>query len=186
MNLKKQRLILFWVFFKIGAFTFGGGFAMIPLIEREVVEKNKWISQKEICDILAISQSFPGAIAINSATIVGYRVAGYLGAICATFGVVIPSFIIITLIASILTYVMDISVVQSAFKAISSSVVALLIVAAIRVGKSAIKGTISLLIAITSLVLLLWLGINPIYAILFGIISGLIIYVIEILKRKSN
>lgn len=94
---------LFSSFFRIGAFTFGGGYAMIPLIQREVVEEKKWLEDDDILEIIAIAESTPGPIAINSATFVGYRVAGVLGAFCATFGVVLPSLVII----SILSYVVD-------------------------------------------------------------------------------
>ena len=93
---------LFLCFFKIGAFTFGGGYAMIPLICREVAEKHKWMEEKDILEVVAIAESSPGPIAINSATFVGYRTAGFWGAFCATLGVVLPSFLIITVIALIL------------------------------------------------------------------------------------
>lgn len=95
----KERLhragSLFGTFFKIGAFTFGGGYAMIPLIQREVVEKRRWMEQSDILDIVAIAESTPGPIAINTATFVGYRTGGLVGAGCATLGVVLPSFVII-------------------------------------------------------------------------------------------
>lgn len=186
MVLKKLRLQLFLIFLKIGTFTFGGGFAMIPLIEREIVEKKKWITTNDMHDILAISQSFPGAVAINSAIIVGFRVGGYSGAICAMLGAVLPSFVIITLIASEFTYIMDIGAVQAAFKGIGACVVSLLIVAAIRVGKGAIKGIISILIAIVALFLLLWVKIHPIYTIIFGLIIGFAVYGVNLLKRKPK
>jgi len=166
MNLKRKFLYLFWVFFKIGLFTFGGGFAMIPLIEREIVEKKKWISSEEMCDILAISQSFPGAVAINSATIVGFRIAGYTGASFATLGVVLPSFIIITLIASVFTYIIDLRVAAAALRAIGAGVVALLIVAAIRYGRNSIKDKLSPLITVSALVILFCTNIHPIYTII--------------------
>ena len=94
LNKAKDLLTLFLTFFKIGAFTFGGGYAMIPLIQKEAVEKHKWISDEDILDIIAIAESTPGPIAINSATFMGYRVAGVLGSAAATFGTVLPSFLI--------------------------------------------------------------------------------------------
>ncbi len=184
MAKRNIRLQLFLIFLKIGAFTFGGGFAMVPLIEREVAKRKKWITDKDMCDILAISQSFPGAIAINSSTIIGFRVSGYSGAIFATLGVVLPSFIIITLIATVFTYIMDIGVVQAAFKGIGACVVSLLIVAAIRIGRGAVRGVVSILITLASLALLLWLKIHPIYIIILGIIIGLAVYGANLLKRK--
>jgi len=186
MKLGKLRLQLFIVFLRIGAFTFGGGFAMIPLIEREIVEKKKWISEGDMCDILAISQSFPGAVAINSATIIGYRVGGYLGAVCATLGVVLPSFIIITLIATAFTYIMDIGAVKAALKGIGACVVSLLILAAVRVAKGAIQGIVSILVTVAALILLFWAKIHPICTILFGLAVGLAVYGINLIKRKAK
>ena len=100
-DLGKARL-LFWTFFKIGAFTFGGGYAMIPLIQREVAERRRWLKDGDILDIVAIAESTPGPIAINSATFVGYQVCGTFGAFCATLGVVLPSFLVIYVISFVL------------------------------------------------------------------------------------
>lgn len=184
--MKKLRLELFLVFLKIGAFTFGGGFAMIPLIEREIVDKKRWICYEDMCDILAISQSFPGAVAINSATIVGYRVAGYGGSALATLGVVLPSFTIMILVGTVFSYFIDLPVVQAALKGIGACVVALLIVAALRVGKSALKGIICVIIALAALALLFWLNIHPIYIIIMGLVIGLAIYGINLLQRRKQ
>ena len=96
----KKLLPLFLTFLKIGGFTFGGGHAMIPLIQRETVENKKWITDDDILEIIAIAESTPGPVAINAATFVGYRTAGFLGAVCATMGVVLPSFCIILIITS--------------------------------------------------------------------------------------
>lgn len=182
----KKIWILFWTFFKIGSFTFGGGFAMLPLIEREIVDKKKWISQNEMIDILTISQSFPGAVAINSAIFIGYRIGGYLGALSALFGVTLPSFLIIVAVAKIFTYISNIGVVKATLKGISSAVIALLIVAAFRVGKASIKYKISPLITIIALALLLGAGIHPIYVIMLGIALGLIIYLFKIIRKKKK
>ena len=98
----KKALKLFITFFKIGAFTFGGGYAMIPLIQHEVTVKNKWITDDDILEIVAISESTPGPIAVNSATFVGYRVCGVLGSIASTLGVVVPSFLIMLVVFFVL------------------------------------------------------------------------------------
>jgi len=128
MDSKAKRILtLFLTFFKIGAFTFGGGYAMIPLIQREIVEKRGWMTDEDILDIFAIAESTPGPIAINSATFVGYRVAGFFGAMLATTGVVLPSFMIILLISFLLTGFADIPAVQYAFFGIRAGVMALLI-----------------------------------------------------------
>ena len=118
---------LFLTFLKIGAFTFGGGYAMIPLIQREIVEKKHWISDEEILDIVAIAESTPGPIAINSATFVGYRAGGFAGAFFATFGVVLPSFLIILAISFVLRQFQELKPVQYAFQGIRAGVLALII-----------------------------------------------------------
>lgn len=182
----KKKLSIFWVFFKIGSFTFGGGFAMLPLIERDIVDKKKWISQEEMVDILAISQSFPGAVAINSAIFIGKKVGGYSGALLALLGAVLPSFLIIILVARMFFYFKDISVVRAAFTGISSAVVALLIVVAVRIAKSSIKDKISYFIAVGALVLLILTDIHPAYIIMLGIVTGLLIYFIKSKRGKSG
>ena len=109
---------LFSTFFKIGAFTFGGGYAMIPLIQSDVVEKKGWINEEEMLDMIAIAESTPGVMAVNSATFVGYRIGGFWGSVCATIGVVIPSFFIILLITLFLDKFRSNPWVDAAFKGI--------------------------------------------------------------------
>ena len=122
-----KNLDLFLTFMKIGAFTFGGGYAMIPLIQKEVCENKKWLNEKDITDIVAISESTPGPIAINAATFVGYKTSGFLGACMATLGVVLPSFLIISLISLILTQFQSIKAVRYAFTGIRAAVLALIL-----------------------------------------------------------
>lgn len=123
----RQCMTLFLTFFKIGAFTFGGGYAMIPLIQREATEKKKWISDQELLDIVAVAESTPGPIAINSATFVGSKVAGFFGAFWATIGVVLPSFLIILAISAILSQFESLRLVQYAFAGIRAGVLALIL-----------------------------------------------------------
>ena len=118
---------LFSTFFRIGAFTFGGGYAMIPLIQRETVEKQGWISDEDILEVVAIAESTPGPIAINAATFIGYRVAGFCGALCATLGVVLPSFVIILLISGVLRQFQHVDAVRYAFVGIRAGVLALIV-----------------------------------------------------------
>ena len=132
----KTLLSIFSVFFRIGAFTFGGGYAMIPLIQKETVEKKKWITDDDILEIIAIAESTPGPIAINSATFVGYRTAGFLGALCATLGVVLPSFLIITIISMVLREFSSYKAVKYAFFGIRAGVLALIIKALISMYKN--------------------------------------------------
>ncbi len=118
---------VFLSFLKIGGFTFGGGYAMIPLIQKEAVEKRKWVTDEDILDIITIAESTPGPIAINSATFVGYKAAGVLGSAFATLGVVLPSFVIILLISFVLTQFQSVREVQYALSGIRVGVLALLV-----------------------------------------------------------
>lgn len=131
-----QCLVLFLTFLKVGALTFGGGYAMIPIIQKEVVEKRKWMLDSEILDVLAISESTPGPIAINTATYVGFRVAGFWGSFFATLGLIVPSYVIISIISMFYKTFMEISWINSAFRGIRAGVVILLINAIIKLGKS--------------------------------------------------
>jgi chromate transporter len=135
---KKLKLLLsvFWVFFRIGAFTFGGGYAMIPLITEEAVTKRKWISEQDILDIFAIAESTPGPIAINSATFVGYRTAGVLGSLCATLGVVLPSFIIILIVAKCYEKFKTNRFVKGAMSGLKPAVIGLIGAAVLSIGQT--------------------------------------------------
>ena len=136
----KELWKIFAAFFKIGAFTFGGGLAMIPLIQKEAVEKHGWVTDDDILEIVAIAESTPGPIAINAATFVGYRAAGVIGSACATFGTVLPSFCIILLISAVLRQFQALPVVQYAFWGIRAGVLALLIKALWTMYKKSPKG----------------------------------------------
>ncbi len=131
--MRKKRLILalFWTFFRIGIFTFGGGYAMIAIIENICVEKKKWITHDDMMNITVIAESTPGPIAVNCATFVGYKQAAFWGAVAATFGVVLPSFIIIFLISLFLDNLLEIRAVASAFKGIKLAVGLLIVSAAV-------------------------------------------------------
>lgn len=143
MQDKKNTLFqLFKTFFTIGAFTFGGGYAMIPLIQRETVQKYGWISDDDILEIIAIAESTPGPISVNAATFVGYRTAGVAGAACATFGLILPSFLIIYCLSFILREFSQLPVVQYAFFGIRAAVLALLVKALVMMFKKSKKGTI--------------------------------------------
>lgn len=122
----KKLWQVFASFFKIGAFTFGGGLAMIPIIQKEAVENHGWVTDDDILEIVAIAESTPGPIAINAATFVGYRAGGVLGSACATFGVVLPSFVIILLISYVLRQFQQLTAVQYAFWGIRAGVLAML------------------------------------------------------------
>jgi chromate transporter len=175
MSEKRKRIAaLFAVFFKIGAFTFGGGYAMIPLIQREVVENKKWITDEDILEIVAIAESTPGPIAINSATFVGYKVAGFFGAMFATLGVVLPSFVIISAIAGVLELFEDAKVVQYAFNGIRAGVLALIIKALINMYKKCPKSPVSYAIMIGAFIAAAFLKINVFVVVVCCAIVGLI------------
>ena len=123
----KKLFELFLTFFRIGAFTFGGGYAMIPLIQKEVVDNKKWVTDDDILEIIAIAESTPGPIAINSATFIGYKTCGFFGSFFATLGVVLPSFVIIMIIAFLLNGFAEITAVKYAFFGIRAGVLALLL-----------------------------------------------------------
>ena len=171
-----KNLDLFLTFMKIGAFTFGGGYAMIPLIQKEVCENKKWLNEKDITDIVAISESTPGPIAINAATFVGYKTSGFMGACLATLGVVLPSFLIISLISLILTQFQSIKAVKYAFMGIRAAVLALILKALWMMFRSVQKKKrpISYAIMGVSLILTAFLKIDAVFVIigcgLFGLI----------------
>jgi chromate transporter len=181
----KQLKEIFVSFFKIGLFTFGGGYAMIPLIEKEIVDKKKWIEREEITDIFALAQSVPGAIAINSATFIGYKKQGKKGALAATSGVILPSFIIIALIATFFSKFGDNEIIKSAFAGVRPAVVALIAVAVFKIFKTAIKDLASLIFALIGLIVVVIFDIHSIFVIISGAVFGLLVYKFWPSKVKS-
>lgn len=167
---------LFATFFKIGSFTFGGGYAMIPLIQREIVHHKKWVAEEDIIDVLAVSQAVPGAVAINAATFIGQKIAGRKGALAATLGVVLPSLLIITVIAAFFSRFQDNKWVQAAFAGIRPAVVALIAVAAYKVGKASIRDCAGLIVAVVAVLLILIFDIHAIFMIIGGAVVGLAAY----------
>ncbi len=178
----KLLIELFATFFKIGSFTFGGGYAMIPLIEREVVENKKWVTSDEVIDVFAVAQSMPGAIAINSSTFIGYKIAGKRGAIIATAGVILPSLLIITVIAMFFSKVQDSPIVKAVFSGIRPAIVALILTAAIKVSKTSIVDKIGLVLAVLAVILVVVFDVQAIVVILGGAAVGLGIYYLFPLK----
>jgi len=163
---------LFWSFFKVGAFTFGGGYAMLPIIQREIVENRGWIETEQFVDVLAVAQSGPGAVAINTAIFTGYKLMGASGVIAATLGVVAPSFLIILAIAATLGAAGPSPLLEKVFKGIRPAVVALIISAAYGVGKKVLKDKFSYAISGAALVASLAFNIHPAIMILCAAIVG--------------
>ncbi len=167
-------LDLFWTFFKIGLFTFGGGAAMLPLLRAEVVEKRQWASDEELLDYYSIGQCTPGIIAINTATFIGYKMRGYWGAVLTTFGVVMPSVIVITLIAALLQNYMQHPAVAAAFAGIRIVVVALILEAVVELWKKGIRNRFGAAVFVVSLVLLAGFGLGPVWVVLLAAVGGVI------------
>lgn len=175
----KKIRALFVTFFKIGAFTFGGGYAMIPLIQREIAENKKWITNDDILDVIAIAESTPGPIAINSATFVGYKVAGFWGSFFATLGMVIPSFVIITVIAFFLDMFRHIQAVNFAFNGIRAGVLVLILKALVSMYKQCPKNLAAYIIMALAFIAAAILDINVLLIIIVCAIIGLITYNIK-------
>ena len=181
-------LKLFISFFKIGAFTFGGGWAMIPLIEREVVDKQNWIKREDFVDALAIAQSLPGVLAVNISILIGNKLRGLKGCLMATLGTILPSFLIILAIAIWFVQTSDNPVVERIFKGIRPAVVALIVSPVFRTAKTARINIKTVIIPII-VALSIWLGgISPIWFVLLGAIGGILYcnHVIASSKQKSN
>ena len=179
----KQLAELFTVFFKIGAITFGGGLAMLPLLRREVVEKRNWATDEEMLDYFAIGQSTPGVIAINVATFTGYKVRGVFGSIIATVAIVLPSLIIITIIAALTSTenVRNIAALQKVLSGINVAVAALLLSALIDLGKKTVVDGVTLCIAIGSFIAMRIFSISAVGIVLCGAIVGI---AVKLIKEK--
>ena len=181
-------LKLFISFFKIGAFTFGGGWAMIPLIEREVVDKQNWIKREDFVDALAIAQSLPGVLAVNISILIGNKLRGLKGCLTATLGTILPSFLIILAIAIWFVQTYDNPVVERIFKGIRPAVVALIVSPVFSTAKTARINIKTVIIPII-VALSIWLGgVSPIWFVLLGAIGGILYcnHVIASSKQKSN
>ncbi len=168
----KDLFRLFATFFKIGLFTIGGGLAMIPLIQHTIVDKKGWLTEDEMADCIAISQSLPGVIAINAATYIGKSRKGFSGALAASFGVILPSFIIIICAVIFLGVVGPNHYVEGAFTGVKAASCGLIIYAAYRQGKQVIKGKLGIFIAAASFLVVAFFGISAIWPIIFGGVAG--------------
>jgi len=169
-------LQLFLAFFKIGIFSIGGGYVMLPLIEKEIITTHGWLTMAEFVDIVAIAEMTPGPIAINSATFIGYRTAGFFGSAAATAGAVMPSLVLVLLAATILKQIYRHEWVQAAFGGLRPAVMALIANAAILIGQTAIKDLAAAAIAAGAFLLLLKTRLHPVMILVFAALAGIIIY----------
>lgn len=187
----KTVLILFLTMAKIGLFTFGGGYAMIAIIERELVEKKKWIDKKEYLDVIAIAESSPGPIAVNTATFVGYKIGGFFGSLFATIGVVLPSFTIILIISFFYEQFVALEYVGYAFKGIQACVAFLILSAGVKMSKALEKTPFNIIMVVLTVASLLTLdllavNVSTILYILGGAIVGLTLFLIKYFKQRTK
>ncbi|MGL4369540.1 MAG: chromate transporter [Spirochaetota bacterium] len=175
---------LFFSFFKVGCFTFGGGLAMLPLIQNEAVNKRRWVEEKDIVDIFAISQSLPGVISVNSSIFIGYRVAGFPGAAAAAFGVIFPAFASILLIVTALSFLRGNPVVDRIMGGIKAASAALILIAAVKVGKSAVRGKAGAAVAVLSFIAIIVFKVHAAWTIVFGAAAGYLLY--RFSRREKN
>lgn len=185
---KGQLLELFWTYLKIGAFTFGGGYAMISLVQAEIVTKRKWIDQKEFMNMIAISQATPGVIAINTATFVGYYIGGFWGSLLATLGVTIPSFIVIAIISQFLEQFLALTWVAYAFNGIRAGIIVLIFDAVIKMKKSVENNVFNWIIGLAAFFVSTFTNFSVVYMIIIGGILGIIwqIYIKKAYEEKGE
>ena len=177
---------MFITFVRIGAFTIGGGYAMIPLIQREVVQVRKWMSPKEFIDMLALAQSAPGVIAINTAIFIGYKLKGVRGSIVTALGCALPSFVIILLIAMVFTNFKDNPVVERIFKGIRPAVVALIAAPLYNMAKAAGVTWKTIFIPLIAALLIWGLNISPVWVVVAAIAGGIIVGILRTQNLKKT
>ena len=173
----KNLIDIFVAFAKVGVLTFGGGYAMLPIIEKEIVESKSWISNEEVMDYYAVGQCLPGAIAVNTAVFIGHKLRGRSGAVAAALGVVTPSLIIICIIAGILTNFSDVPLVQSAFAGVRVCVCVLILNSVIKLWKNAVKDKTALLLCLVVFALSAFVDVSPVVLVLSCAAAGIILTV---------
>lgn len=175
---------LFYTYLKIGTFTLGGGYAMLPLIQREVVDRKGWISEEEFLNMIALAQAAPGLIAVNSAIFIGWRIGGWRGVCGAVLGAVLPSFLIILAIAMVFAEWKEQPAVEAVFKGVRPAVVALIAAPLVKLAKSAKISWLTALIPIAAVVLIWLLHVNPVWVILATIVLTLL--VVDVVERRRK
>ena len=188
MKKSKTLLELFLAFLKIGAFTFGGGYAMIAILQNELVQKKNWIAEDEFLDIVAVAESTPGPIAINAATYIGYKRAGVLGSAAATVGVVVPSFVIIYAISLFFDAFIALTVVKNAFRGIQAAVVYLILAAGVRMLKKLRRDPVSVTLLVLTVACMVTLSILAVSfsTIFYILLGGLVGFVVWLCRRMKG
>lgn len=181
-NKSRKMLDMFLTLVKIGTFTLGGGYAMIPLVQKEFVENKKWIDDEEFMDIVALSQTIPGALIINSSTYLGYRLFGFSGAVVACLGSMLPAVIIILLVAIFFNQIKDNEMVETIFKGVRPAVVSLILYSVIKLSKSVSRNLRNYIWVAVSAISIAFFSLNPIIII---VVSGLLGYILFKGKETS-
>lgn len=177
---------LFIIFARIGGFTFGGGYAMLPMLQKEIVENRKWATQDELMDYYAIGQCTPGIIAVNVATFIGVKLKGFWGALFATLGVITPSIIIIMVIAAFISGFQDIELVAHALNGVRAAVVALILSSVIKLSKKSLVDTVTKVIFVLVALISFFTDISPVIFILAVAFVSLVINMIKARKMKGG
>ncbi|MCM3670654.1 chromate transporter [Mesobacillus maritimus] len=170
---------IFWSFFKISPVTFGGGFAMIPFITKEIVENRKWLTEEEMADLLALAQTLPGSVAVNTATFIGYRLKGLYGAIVAIMGISLPTFFIMLVLGGLYYFFQSNPLVKGAFRGMGTTIVALMVYSAIKIAKTSIVDKPTFFLLVLSIPILFY--IHPLIVLFIGALLGIINW--SILRR---
>lgn len=176
----KKYIDMFLAFAKVGVMTFGGGYAMLPILQREIVEARHWATEEELSDYFAIGQCTPGVIAVNTATFVGQKLGGIFGGIFCTLGVVFPSLVIITVIAALISNFADISMVAHAFAGIRVCVCVLILNAVVKLWKKTVVDKVTLVIFLAVLVLAVFTDLSPVVFVLLSAIAGVVVKGLEV------
>ncbi len=182
----KKCITLFMIFFYIGLFTIGGGYAMLPLLEKEVVFRHKWLNHEELLDVFALGQSTPGIIALNVSTFVGVKQCGIIGGIFATAGMIMPSLIIISILASFISSINQYPLIVSIFAGIRAVVAGLLICTVYKLGKRSVRSSFAAVILILSFVLITFFAVSPIIIVIGSGLAGVGIYVLGVYKERKR
>ena len=183
--MNRNRIIeIFILFFKIGAFTIGGGYAMLSLIEDEIVNKKKWLDHEEFLDGMAIAQSTPGVLAVNISLITGYKIAGFLGMFAGMLGAVLPSFFIVLFLSQVLLTYGNHPIVVAIFNGVKPAITALILISVYRIGKSANINRYNFVIPLIVAILIKYFGVSPIVIIIATMILGNIFYMLK--ERKED
>lgn len=182
----KQLLNLYLVFAKVGTFTIGGGLAMMPMLQKELIDKRHWITEDELLDYYAVGQSTPGVVAVNVSTFVGYKQLGILGGVIATLGMITPSLVIIMILAKFINSISDYPYVQKALNGVNVAVAALLTSVVVNFCKKTIKKPINVVFMLAAFVVVFFLKVPSFYVIIAALVTGIIITAVKLKKEKKN